>query len=152
MTRMVFPAAAWAYAMHHVAYEPKKNRCKYRCPKAYCKKGCFCETPCSPAQYSRTVHTQLKDNSRIFNIPPRDSKEWNKEYDRRTSVEHSNKHEKQDYKLEDGRHRSTKMWCCRRYVYFLCTKISSFFNLPIFNFQSALKLNWFNSENLLWHR
>ena len=38
-----------------------------------------------------------------------------KEYDGRTSVERSNKREKEDYKLEDGRHRSTKMWYCRLY-------------------------------------
>ena len=34
---------------------------------------------------------------------------------RAVSVERSNKREKQDYKLEDGRHRSTKMWYCRLY-------------------------------------
>ena len=55
------------------------------------------------------------DNPRLFNIPPRNSKAWEKEYDRRTSVERSNKREKEDYKLEDGRHRSTKMWYCRLY-------------------------------------
>ncbi len=57
----------------------------------------------------------IDDNPRLFNIPPRDSKAWEKEYDRRTSVERSNKREKEDYKLEDGRHRSTKMWYCRLY-------------------------------------
>ena len=38
-----------------------------------------------------------------------------KEYDARTSVERSNKRAKEDYKLEDGRHRSTKMWYCHLY-------------------------------------
>ena len=33
----------------------------------------------------------------------------------RTSAERSNKREKLDFKLEDGRHRSTKMWYCRLY-------------------------------------
>ena len=74
------PRCRLGLRMHHDGYEPKKNRCKYRCPKANRKKGCFCETPCSPAKYGRTVHTQLKDNPRMFNIPPRDSKEWDKEY------------------------------------------------------------------------
>lgn len=109
------PRCKLGLRMHHDGHERKKNRCKFRCPKADRKRGCFCETPCSPAKYGRTVHTQLKDNPRIFNIPPRDSKEWKKEYDRRTSVERSNKREKQDYKLEDGKHRSTKMWYCRLY-------------------------------------
>lgn len=67
------------------------------------------------AKYGRTVHIFTNDNPRLFNIPPRDSKAWEKEYDRRTSVERSNKREKEDYKLEDGRHRSTKMWYCRLY-------------------------------------
>ena len=62
-----------------------------------------------------TVHIYTKDNPRLFNILPRDSKAWKKEYDRRTSVERSNKREKEDYKLEDGRHRATKMWYCRLY-------------------------------------
>ena len=57
-----------------------------------------------------------KDNPRLFNIPPRDSKEWKLEYNSRTSVERSNKREKIDYKLEDGRHLSTKMWYCRLYA------------------------------------
>ena len=77
--------------------------------------ACFCEHPCSPAKYGRTVHIFTDDNPRLFNIPPRDSKAWKREYDGRTSVERSNKREKEDYKLEDGRHRSTKMWYCRLY-------------------------------------
>lgn len=109
------PRCKLGLRMHHDGYERKKNRWKFRCPKADRKRGCFCEAPCSPAKYGRTVHTQLKDNPQIFNIPPRDSKEWKKEYNRRTSVERSNKREKQDYKLEDGKHRSTKMWYCRLY-------------------------------------
>lgn len=79
------------------------------------KHGCFCEHPCSPAKYGRIVHIFTGDNPRLFNIPPRDSKAWEKEYGRRTSVERSNKRGKEDYKLEDGRHRSTKMWYCRLY-------------------------------------
>lgn len=109
------PRCQLGLRMHHDGIDYKKNRCKFRCPKANRQKGCFCSIPCSPAKYGRTVHTVLKDNPRIFNIPPRDSKEWKKEYDRRTSVERSNKREKQDYKLEGGKHRSSKMWYCRLY-------------------------------------
>lgn len=67
------------------------------------------------AKYGRTVHIFTDDNPRLFNIPPRDSKAWKKEYGGRTSVERSNKREKEDYKLEGGRHRSTKMWYYRLY-------------------------------------
>lgn len=66
-----------------------------------------------------------EDNPRIFNIPPRDSKQWGKEYDRRTSVERSNKREKQDYKLDDGKHRSTKMWYCRLYGIMMCQHLDA---------------------------
>ena len=89
---------------------------KYRCPKANRKIGCFCKSPCSDSKYGRTVHLTQKDNPRLFNIPPRDSTAWKKEYDRRTSVERSNKREKNDYKLEGGKHRSSKMWYCCLYA------------------------------------
>ena len=78
--------------------------------------SCTCENPCSNAKYGRTVHLVLKDNPRLFNDPPRSSKEWKREYNARTSAERSNKREKLDFKLEDGRHRSTKMWYCRLYL------------------------------------
>lgn len=109
------PVCKLGLRMHKDGYEAAKHRAKYRCPKANRKRGCFCEHPCSPAKYGRTVHIFTEDNPRLFNIPPRDSKAWEKEYNRRTSVERSNKREKEDYKLEDGRHRSTKMWYCRLY-------------------------------------
>ena len=132
------PRCKLGLRMHHDGYEPSKNRCKFRCPKADRKRGCYCETPCSPAKYGRTVHTQLKDNPRIFNIPPRDSKEWDQEYDRRTSVERSNKREKQDYKLEDGRHRSTKMWYCRLYGIMMLQHLDAWEMPSIKDFQSAI--------------
>jgi hypothetical protein len=95
--------------------EPAKHRAKYRCPLANRKRGCFCGTPCSDAKYGRTMHIFHGDNPRLFNIPPRGSDAWKKEYNARTSVERSNKREKSDYKLEGGRHRSTMMWYCRLY-------------------------------------
>ena len=109
------PICKMGLRMHKDGYGAAKHRAKYRCPKANRKYGCFCEHPCSPAKYGRTVHIFTDDNPRLFNIPPRDSKAWKKEYDGRTSVERSNKREKEDYKLEYGRHRSTKMWYCRLY-------------------------------------
>ena len=101
--------------MNHDGSEPSKYRLKYRCPLASRKYGCSCEHPCSESKYGRTVHVAMKDNPRLFNMPPRDSDEWKMEYNARTSAERSNKREKLDFKLEDGRHRSTKMWYCRLY-------------------------------------
>lgn len=99
---------------HRDGCEPDRKRWKWRCPKAD-KNGCHCDTPCSDSRYGRTIHTRVVDDPRLINNPPRDSDKWNEEYSRRTSVERSNKREKEDYKLEDGRHRSTKMWYCRLY-------------------------------------
>jgi len=101
--------------MHHDGTEPSKHRIKFRCPLASRTHGCSCANSCSDSKYGRTVHLAMKDNPRVFNMPPRDSKEWKNEYNARTSAERSNKREKIDFLLENGRHRSSKMWYCRLY-------------------------------------
>jgi hypothetical protein len=121
--------------MNHDGKESAKNRLKYRCPLASRKYGCSCKTPCSDSQYGRTVHLQMKDNPRLINIPPRDSKEWKKEYNARTSSERSNKREKNDFLLENGRHRSSKMWYCRLYCIMMLQHLDAW-DLP---FESTLK-------------
>ena len=124
--------------MHKDGYEASKHRAKYRCPKSNRTRGCFCEHPCSPAKYGRTVHIFTADNPRLFNIPPRDSKAWKKEYDGSTSVERSNKREKEDYKLEDGRHRSTRMWYCRLYGIMILQHLDAWEMPSIEAFQESL--------------
>ncbi len=98
--------------MNHDCSETSKHRVKSRCSLASRKYGCSCEHPCSDSRYRRTVHVAANDNPRLFNIPPRDSDERKLEYHARTSAERSNKREKLGFKLEDGRHRSTKTWYC----------------------------------------
>ena len=113
-------------------------RMKFKCPKISHKNGCIsctCETPCSDAKYGRTVHLVMKDTPRLFNNPPRSSKEWKLEYNARTSAERSNKREKLDFKLEDGRHRSTKMWYCRLYHILMLQHLDAW-DMP---FESALR-------------
>ena len=132
------PICKMGLRMHKDGYEAAKHRAKYRCPKADRKRGCFCEHPCSPAKYGRTVHIFTDDNPRLFNIPPRDSKAWKKEYDGRTSVERSNKREKEDYKLEDGRHRSTKMWYCRLYGIMMLQHLDAWEMPSVEAFQKSL--------------
>ena len=112
---------------------------EWRCPKAG-KSGCSCETPCSDSPYGRVVHTPTKDNPRLFNIPPRNSEEWDKEYNGRTFVERSNKREKDDYKLEDGRHRSSMMWYCRLYCIMMLQHLDAWEMPSIQTFQSLLSL------------
>ena len=95
--------------------EKKKYRFKYRCPMMSRKYGLKCSNPCSDAKFGRTVHINMNDNPRLFNNPTRDSDEWKEIYKRRTSAERSNKRQKIDFKLENGNHRSSKMWYCRLY-------------------------------------
>ena len=125
----VFPSGC---RMRSDGVEVAKGRMKFKCPKISHKNGCIsctCETPCSDAKYGRTVHLVMKDNPRLFNNPPRSSKEWKLEYNARTSAERSNKREKLDFKLEDGRHRSTKMWYCRLYHILMLQHLDAW-NLP----------------------
>ena len=61
-----------------------------------------------------------------------------KKYNARTSAERSNKREKIDFKLESGRHRSTKMWYCRLYHILMLQHLDAW-NLP-FEFPSE---SWF---------
>ena len=129
------PACKEGRRMNHDGSEPSKHRLKFRCPLASRKYGCSCEHPCSDSKYGRTVHLAMKDNPRLINIPPRDSKGWKMEFNARTSAERSNKREKLDFKLEDGRHRSTKMWYCRLYHIMMLQHLDAW-DLP---YESALR-------------
>ena len=103
--------------MRHDGIEYAKYRAKYRCPLMNrTSRLCSCAEPCSDSKFGRTVHLVRKDNPRLINIPPRDSEQWKNEYKARTSSERCNKRLKEDLHLEDGHHRSTKMWYCRLYV------------------------------------
>ena len=122
------PLCPKGHPMKLHAVEPKKGRLKYRCPKMNKKGGtpnCTCEEPCSNAKYGRNVHLILKDNPRLFNNPPRGSEEWKLEYNARTSAERCNKREKLDYKLEDGRYRSSMMWYCRLFAIMMCQHLDA---------------------------
>lgn len=108
--------------------ETSKGRTKFKCPCISFAGGsptCTCEHPCSDAKYGRTVHLVFEDNPRLFNNPPRSSREWKLEYNARTSSERCNKRMKIDYKLEGGRHRSTKMWYCRLFAIMMCQHLDA---------------------------
>ena len=124
--------------MRRDGIETSKGRAKFKCPKMNRVDGCLvctCDAPCSDAKYGRTVHTVMKDNLRLFNNPPRSSKEWKTEYNARTSAERSNKRQKIDFQLESGRHRSTKMWYCRLYHIMMLQHLDAW-DLP---YESALR-------------
>ena len=122
------PVCRAGYAMRRDGTESAKGRTKFKCPKisfAGGKPSCACENPCSDAKYGRTVHLVMADNPRLFNNPPRSSKKWKQEYNARTSAERCNKREKLDYKLEDGRYRSSKMWYCRLFCIMMCQHLDA---------------------------
>ena len=62
---------------------------------------------------------------RLFKNPPRDREEWKSEFHARTSSERCNKREKIDYKLEDGRYRSSMMWYCRLFAIMMCQHLDA---------------------------
>ena len=122
------PICSGGFRMRLDGMERTKGRTKFKCPKISFSGGsptCTCEHPCSDAKYGRTVHLVWKDNPRLFNDPPRSSKEWKLEYNARTSSERCNKRQKIDYKLEDGRHRSSKMWYCRLFAIMMCQHLDA---------------------------
>lgn len=122
------PVCREGHTMRRDGTESAKGRTKYKCPKISFAGGtvaCTCENPCSDARYGRTIHLVMKDDPRLFNDPPRSSKEWKQEYNARTSAERCNKREKVDYKLEDGRYRSSKMWYCRLFAIMVCQHLDA---------------------------
>ena len=84
------PVCPAGHRMRRDGIEVAKGRMKFKCPKISHTGGwisCTCDNPCSNAKYGRTVHLVLDDNPRLFNHPPRSSKEWKLEYNARTSAE-----------------------------------------------------------------
>ena len=108
-----------------------KMNIKFRCPYAWGKEpiSSRCCCPCSDSSYGRVIKIPSSANLRLFMIPPRLSREWKKEYNARTASERSNKREKIDFLIENGRHRSSKMWCCRLFCIAMCQHLDAW-DLP----------------------
>ncbi|MEA4996278.1 hypothetical protein SDC9_48358 [bioreactor metagenome] len=114
--------------MKHYGFDHSQKRHKWRCPMMKKRTINTCQEPCSSAKYGRTFHTCSTDNPRLFPQTPRNSEKWKLVYRRRTSSERTNKREKIDYKLESGRHRSTKMWYIRIYGIMMCQHIDAWYS------------------------
>ncbi|MHB8074522.1 hypothetical protein [Desulfosporosinus fructosivorans] len=120
-------------------HEQLRHRNKWRCPLS-CGTRCSCTTPCSNAKYGRTYYTNQLRNLRLFTKTSRNSEKWTLIYNRRSSVERSNKREKIDYKLESGRHRSTKMWYVRIYGIMMCQHLDAWYSLQKESFEGLKSL------------
>lgn len=117
--------------MKNNGYDHLHSRRKFRCPLV--KKGVVtCDTPCSASSYGRCVYTYTEDNPRWNPAISRTGEKWKQEYDRRTTVERSNKREKVDYCLEAAHHRSSKMWHCRIFAIMMCQHIDAW--MPVIDF------------------
>jgi len=127
------PICSIGVEMKPNGYDNLQKRNKWRCGLS-CGTKISCATPCSKAKYGRTYHTHAKDNVRLFTKTPRNSEKWKIIYNRRTSIERSNKREKIDYKLESGRHRSTKTWYVRIYGIMICQHLDAWFDHQKENF------------------
>ena len=113
--------------MKHYGFDHSQKRHKWRCPMMKSRTTNTCPKPCSTAKFGRTFHTCSKDNPRLFPETPRNSGKWKLIYKRRTAAERTNKREKIDYKLESGRHRSTKMWYIRIYSIMMCQHMDAWY-------------------------
>lgn len=121
------PICPAAKKMKHYGFDHSQKRHKWRCPMMKKRTTNTCQKPCSTAKFGRTFHTCSKDNPRLFPKTPRDSEKWKLIYKRRTTAERTNKREKVDYKLESGRHRSTKMWYIRIYGIMMCQHMDAWY-------------------------
>ena len=135
------PICSAGLEMKPNGHDNLQNRQKWRCALSFRTEN-FCVAPCSKAKYGRTYHTHSKDNLRLFPKTLRDSDKWKLIYKRRSSIERSNKREKIDYKLEAGRHRSTKMWYVRLYGIMICQHMDAWY--------SHLKENMANLKTLIF--
>jgi hypothetical protein len=118
------PTCSAGILMKTNGFDHEKGCHKWRCGKTKGKVN-NCTSPCSDAKYGRTFLTYLGDNPRLITKTKRGSEEWKLIYNRRTSVERSNKREKVDYKLESGRHRTTMMWYMRIFGIMMCQHIDA---------------------------
>lgn len=106
----------------------KRMRTKYICPKLTKMEKISistCTDSVSDSLRGCILYLKHKDNMRYFTLPPRDSDEWKLMYNKRTSSERANKRIKIDFKLEDGKHRSSKMWYFRLYCIMMCQHLNA---------------------------
>ncbi len=86
-----------------------RNYLKFRCPHAVDKCNCpFGMDWCSSSNYGYTFKINYKENPRIHGYPLRSSKEWQNQYNKRTSVERCNSRLKQYLNLDNIRSKGIK--------------------------------------------
>jgi len=80
------PVCSMGYRMVYWGHE--NGTLKFRCPHVLGKVNCPMGSHwCSTSSYGAVVKKKIEDNYRYFTYPHRGSKQWNKLYNERTSVE-----------------------------------------------------------------
>lgn len=92
-----------------VYWGKERNHLKFRCPHALGK----CDCPhgmnwCSPSNYGYTLKLNYKENPRQHGYPLRSSEKWQRQYDKRTSVERCNSRLKRYLNVDNIRSRGIK--------------------------------------------
>ena len=103
----------------------KRGLFKFRCPMMSKDESgnpvCTCESPCPGSEnnkYGKDILVHQRDDPRFLTIPHRDTDEWTKAYNLRTSSERINKRIKVDYELEHGFTQNTAM--CYINMFLIC--------------------------------
>lgn len=110
----------------------KRMRTKYVCPmqvKLSKMTVSTCESQPTDSLRGCVMYLTHKENPRYFTVPARNSQQWKTMYNKRTSSERCNKRIKIDFKLEDGKHRSSQMWYFRLYCIMMCQHLNAW-SLP----------------------
>lgn len=94
------PSCSCGYKM---VYWGKDNNCnKFRCPHVLGKEECLYGSAwCSDSNYGYVAKTRVKDNPRYISLPHRGSRNWQKIYNKRTSVERTFSRLKEHLNLEN---------------------------------------------------
>jgi hypothetical protein len=125
-----------------------RMRTKWRCPlkasKNFTEKNdCQQNNYCSNSEYGRVVYTYQKDNPRMFGLIPRGTDQWLNKYDKRSSVERSNKRKKIDFKLEYAKVRSKQQWFVRYALAAICQHLDAWVKTTDIDFKELCQ-SWEN--------
>lgn len=95
------PVCSAGYQMVYWGSSGGKN--KFRCPHILGKQDCpFGSAWCSESNYGMVVKTSVKDDPRLFTVPHRGTKNWNRIYNLRTFAERCFARFKENLGLETG--------------------------------------------------
>ena len=111
----------------------KRMRTKYVCPlqtKLSTMTVSTCDNQPTDRLRGCIMYLSHEENPRYFTVPARDSQQWKTMYNKRSSSERCNKRIKIDFKLEDGKHRSSQMWYFRLYCIMMCQHLNAW-SLPM---------------------